>query len=80
MSKWQVVELELFLKVLLLLEVTLIISVRPKREKLVSAEYRIFGHFHRIFGRIFGRIIAQKLTIFDHNFGQNCSQFKMGKS
>ena len=43
MSKWQVVELELFLKVLLLLEVTLIISVRPKREKLVSAEFRIFG-------------------------------------
>ena len=28
------------------------ISVRPKREKLVSAEYRICGHFQRIFGRI----------------------------
>ena len=27
-------------------------SVRPKQQKLVSAEYRIFGHFHRIFGRI----------------------------
>ena len=47
-------------------------SVRPKREKLVSAEYRIFG-------RIFGRIAALKLTIFDYNFGQNSSQFKMGK-
>ena len=27
-------------------------SVRSKREKLVSVEYRILGHIHRIFGRI----------------------------
>ena len=54
-------------------------SVRPKQKKLVSAEYRIFGRFHRIFGRIFGRIAAQKLTIFDHNFPQNSRVFKMDK-
>ena len=57
-------------------------SVRPKQKKLVSAEYRIFGRFHRIFGRfhrIFGRITAQILTIFEHNFSQNSSHFKMGK-
>ena len=47
---------------------SVICSVRPKREKVVSAEYRIFGHFHRIFGRMFGRITALKLAIFDHNF------------
>ena len=53
-------------------------------EKLVSAEYRIFGHFHRIFGRTFGRIPASNFSklspelvlIFDH-FIQGSIQSKM---